>query len=148
MRAALAIPRSKEGLQPNGSSKKEVAAGGRDRDNAVEGLPEPGHRRDVNGRLMFDPRAIGTSHSTRISPRGANVHHRRGRRCSSDQVAQECRPAGLVLLGALADAENLPKPSELTALATSTRAHQGGVKTPLTIEQAIGGAATLEVRLL
>jgi hypothetical protein len=27
VRAALAIPRSKEGLQPNGSSKKEVAAG-------------------------------------------------------------------------------------------------------------------------
>jgi hypothetical protein len=27
-----------------------------------------------------------------------------------DQVAQECRPAGLVLLGALADAENLPTP--------------------------------------
>ena len=26
-----------------------------------------------------------------------------------DQVAQEGRPAGLVLLGALADAENLPK---------------------------------------
>jgi hypothetical protein len=26
-----------------------------------------------------------------------------------DQVAQECRPAGLVLLGALADAEDLPK---------------------------------------
>ena len=38
-----------------------------------------------------------------------------------DEVAQERRPAGLVLLGALADAQNLSKPSELTALATSQR---------------------------
>ena len=37
-----------------------------------------------------------------------------------DQVAQERRPPGLVLLGTFADAQNLPKTLGLTALATSS----------------------------
>ena len=37
-----------------------------------------------------------------------------------DQMAQKCRPAGFVLFGAFADAQNLRYPSELTALATSS----------------------------
>jgi hypothetical protein len=42
VRAALAIPKSREGSQPNGSSKKEIVAGGRD--NIVEGLFKRAYR--------------------------------------------------------------------------------------------------------
>jgi hypothetical protein len=42
VRAALAISKSKEVSQPNGSSKKEIAAGGRD--NMVEGLFKRAYR--------------------------------------------------------------------------------------------------------
>src|ERR1700735_790798 len=54
------------------------------------------------------------------APAGVGNDQLHALQAAVDQMAQKRRPAGFVLLGAFADPQDLAKPSELTAEATSS----------------------------